>query len=76
MKFASLSYIASNSTEAFKRFPFTILSSIIAMSIGLFLIEEKRHIDNIFPYVNALLTFALGIPLFFCAKIFLETKDS
>jgi hypothetical protein len=39
------------------------------------MVEYEDGISNFFPFVNLLLTFALGIPLYFSADVFSYAKD-
>ncbi|WP_200975846.1 DUF4153 domain-containing protein [Echinicola sp. 20G] len=74
MKLPSLSYLNDHAQKALNRFPMVILSVIVATAIGNYLVEFQDIISNPFPYINGMLTGALGISLFFCAKIFWEKK--
>lgn len=74
MKIPSIDYLREKAIQSFLRFPLSILSSALAVSIGIFLIENGDDLENIFPYLNALLCLALGIPLFFLSSVFGETK--
>jgi hypothetical protein len=69
MKLPSITYLVSNAKESLTRFPLTILSSFIAVAVGIYLTECGKDISNIFPYINVLLCMALGIPLYFCAVV-------
>ncbi|MBL4887745.1 MAG: DUF4153 domain-containing protein, partial [Flavobacteriaceae bacterium] len=69
MKLPSLDYLFNKSKESFLRFPLTILSSIVAACIGIYMVEFEDEIKNFFPYINLLLTAALGIPLYFFVSI-------
>ena len=69
MKLPSIQYLFKNAKNSFVRFPLTILSSLVAVVIGIYLTECHKSIDNIFPYINIILTSSLGISLFFCATI-------
>lgn len=72
MKLPSIDYLISKSKESFVRFPLTVLSSLLAVSLGIYLIEFGEDTANPLPFVNLLLTAALGVPLYFCATIFAE----
>lgn len=74
MKLPSLQYLAQNARRSFLRFPFTIVSSLLAVGIAIFLNEAENEITNIFPYLNLMLCAALGISLFFCADVFAQSK--
>ena len=70
MKFLSLKYLLTNAKSSFLRFPLVIISSFIAVVISISLFEYGDEIINKLPYINALLTFYLGVPLFFCITVF------
>ena len=74
MKLPSIQYLFKNAKNSFVRFPLTILSSLAAVVIGIYLTECHKSIDNIFPYINIILTSSLGISLFFCATIISNKK--
>ena len=73
MKLPSIHYLVSNAKVALLRFPLTILSSLVAVIVAIYLVEYNDEIDNLFPYVNLLLTAALGIPLYFSVSVFTES---
>lgn len=75
MKLPSLNYLAQHAGHAFLRFPFSIICGFSGASIAIYLAEKNDEIKNLFPYVNLLLTFGLGIPLFFCADVFSYAKE-
>jgi hypothetical protein len=70
MKLPSLHYLAQNAARGFLRFPFTLISALVAVIFGVYMAENHEDIKNIFPYLNGLLTALLGIPLFFCVAVF------
>lgn len=70
MKLPSVDYLYQKTKSSFLRFPLTILSAFIAVIIAIYLTEYNKEINNTFPYINSMLTAALGIPLFFCVTIF------
>lgn len=72
MKLPSLSYLYTNAKYSLKRFPLTIISSIIAVAIGIYLVEIEPGATAIFPFIHALLAFALGIPVFFILGVLSE----
>lgn len=74
MKLPSIVYLVDSLKTSFLRFPLTILSASVAVCIGVYLTEYYDEIDNQFPYINLLLTSALGIPLYFCISIFGSKK--
>jgi hypothetical protein len=69
MKLPSLSYLITSAKKSLVRFPLTVFSSLVAVVLGIYLIECHDDITNIFPYINLILTLSLGIPLYFCATI-------
>jgi hypothetical protein len=74
MKLPSINYLIQNAKDSFKRFPLTIISSLIAVIFGIYLIENGKDIDNIFPYINIMLCMSIGIPLYFCVTIISNKK--
>src|SRR5215216_3119271 len=74
MKLFSLNYLTISAKESFFRFPLSIISSLISISIGIYLIEYNNDIINLFPYINLMLCTTLGISLFFCADVFSDSK--
>src|SRR5690606_19976322 len=72
MKFPSLDYQIQNARQSFLRFPLAILSAFAGTLIGIYLVEVQEVEDNLFPLINLMLCFALGIPLYFAAHIFVE----
>jgi hypothetical protein len=74
MKLPSLQYLTQNAGRSFLRFPLTIITSFIAVCIGIYLTEFYDDIKNIFPFINVMLCAALGIPLFFCVDVFAYNK--
>ena len=74
MKLPSINYLAQNAKDAFTRFPLTIISSLIAVILGVYLIENGKDIDNTFPYINLMLCMSIAIPLYFCATIISNKK--
>jgi hypothetical protein len=74
MKLPSLHYLGQNARQSFLRFPLSIVSAFIAVCIGIYLNENHQDIANSFPFINAMLCLALGIPLFFCVAVFTSNK--
>ncbi|MBU2914701.1 DUF4153 domain-containing protein [Reichenbachiella agariperforans] len=72
MRLPSLLYLKQKAFEGFHNFPFTILAAIAGSSIAIYLTEYEHDIDNLFPYINGLLIFALAIPLFFSVSIMIR----
>lgn len=76
MNFPSISYLARQAKDSLLRFPLTLLSAAIAVTIGIYLIENNKDFDNLIPLMNIMLCAALGIPLLFCATIFSDNSNS
>ncbi|MBP9152888.1 MAG: DUF4153 domain-containing protein [Flavobacteriales bacterium] len=76
MKLVSINYLVNRSKESLLRFPLTILSALLGVAMAIYLIEYGKDTPNLFPYINFLLTSALGIPLFFCAAVVAQKRDS
>ncbi|MFC2109873.1 DUF4153 domain-containing protein [Bacteroidota bacterium] len=74
MKLPSLHLLATNAKKSLIRFPLTLLAAFLGVTISIYLVENKKEIDNMFPYINFLLTAALGIPLFFSTSIYCSSK--
>ena len=70
LRFPSLDYLSTQARQSLWRFPLTILSAFIAVTLAIFLIETEEQTFNRFPYINAMLCAALGISLYFCVAIF------
>ncbi|BDD05615.1 DUF4153 domain-containing protein [Aureibacter tunicatorum] len=75
MKIPSLNYLKEQALKSASRFPLSLASAFIGSAIAIYLVENERSIDNIFPLVNLMLTLALAIPTFFCAQV-LSEKES
>ena len=71
MKFPSLHRLNEESLKAAQRFPLSLLSSILATILLIYIVEKDSFTDNL-PLLNLLMTLALGIPLFFSVEIFSE----
>lgn len=69
MKLPSFNYLLSNARHTFFRFPLTLITSAIAVFVGIYLVENENQVKNYFPFVNLMLTASIGIPLFFSATI-------
>lgn len=74
MKLPSINYLITSTKDSLKRFPLTILSSLIAVTLGIYLIENEKDISNMFPFINAMLCMSIGIPLYFCVTIISNKK--
>ena len=75
MKLPSIHYLVNNAKASLIRFPLTITSALIGVTISIYLTEKWDGINNALPFVNILLTAGIGIPLFFCAKIISERRE-
>ncbi|WP_017733706.1 DUF4153 domain-containing protein [Nafulsella turpanensis] len=75
LRFPSLAYLGFQARQSFRRFPLSILSAIIAVVIGIFLVETEEQVFNRFPYINAMLCATLGISLYFCTTIFASRQQ-
>ncbi len=75
MKLPSINYLLTKSKESLLRFPATLLSALVSVCIAIYLIEYNDDIKNYFPYINILITSALGIPLFFGLSIFNSSQN-
>jgi hypothetical protein len=73
MKFPSISQVNKDAGIAFKRFPLSLIFAFISAVLACYLIEIDFN-DTYLPYLNLLLTSALGLPLFFCFDTFLEKQ--
>ena len=69
MKLPSINYLYQQAKSSAFRFPLTLLSSFLAVGVGIYLAEYEGVIDNMFPLLNTMLCLALGIPLFFCINV-------
>ena len=72
MHLPSISYLLNAARHSLLRFPLTLICAFFGVCLSIYLIEFEDSITNYFPYINSLITFALGIPLFFCVSIFCE----
>ncbi|MDO6736756.1 DUF4153 domain-containing protein [Wenyingzhuangia sp. 2_MG-2023] len=70
MKFLSIRYLYNNAKDSFLKYPLVVLSAFVAVVLSLVLVEYDDEITNKLPCINALLTFSLGVPLFFCISVF------
>ena len=75
MKLPSIHYLIQSAKLAFIRFPLTIISSLIASILGIYLVENGKEITNLFPYINIMLCMSIGIPLYFCATTIAQKKQ-
>ncbi|MCB9361302.1 MAG: DUF4153 domain-containing protein [Flavobacteriales bacterium] len=75
MQLPSINYLYQKAKNSAVRFPLTLISSLLAVTIGIYLAEQEGVVGNLFPYINAMLCLALGIPLFFCVNVFTKKLD-
>lgn len=75
MKLPNINYLVNKTKESFLAFPITIISAFIAVCISIYYVEFKNSIKHEFIFINLILTFYLGIPLYFCST-FLKPKTS
>lgn len=71
MRLNSIQRLNEDAFQAARRFPLSLLSSILATMLAIYLVE-KENFDGNLQLLHLLLTLALGIPLFFSIDIFLE----
>ncbi|MCP4457968.1 MAG: DUF4153 domain-containing protein [Cytophagales bacterium] len=75
MKIPSLKYLKDEAVSSAVRFPLTLLSALIGVSVAVYLVEFDHDIDNQLPFVNLLLVSALGLVLFFSINIYKDKKQ-
>lgn len=75
MKLPSIHYLIKSAKDSFIRFPLTIISSLIASILGIYLVENGKEITNLFPYINIMLCMSIGIPLYFCVTTIAQKKQ-
>ena len=73
MKFPSIAQVQKDGRSAASRFPFSLLFGLLAAGLSCWMIEIDPAED--LRLLNLLLTFALGIPLYFCIAVFAERKN-
>ncbi|MCO5142542.1 MAG: DUF4153 domain-containing protein [Oligoflexia bacterium] len=71
LQFKSISYIYENAKDALIRFPFVLLSALIAFIDIVYNIENNKNSDDYLSFYF----FALGIPLFLALRLFLESFE-
>lgn len=72
MRFPSIVQLQKDGASAAMRFPLSLLFGFLAAGLGCWIIEMEPVED--LRLVNLLLTFALGIPLYFCIDVLAERK--
>lgn len=69
MKLPSINYLLISAKNSLIRFPLTILCSLIAVILAIYLTEYGKYDSEMLPYINVMLCASIGIPLFFCTTI-------
>lgn len=75
LKFNQSGNLYRETGNTLKRFPLSLCLAVIAVIVGMTMIYNFSHeltIDNFYFHLAALLTALLGLPLFFCIKVFSE----
>ncbi len=75
MKLPSIEYLAHHTKVSFLRFPLTVISALVGVIIGIYMVECREDLENTFPYINTMLCAGLGIPLFFCTTVLAEKRN-
>lgn len=75
MKIPSINYLFAQARTAATRYPLTLISALIGVTIGIYLVEYESVTPNIFPLINVMLCSAIGIPLFFCIEVFTDKNN-
>jgi hypothetical protein len=75
MKLPSINYLFAQARTAATRYPLTLISALIGVTIGIYLVEYESVTPNIFPLINVMLCSAIGIPLFFCIEVFTDKNN-
>ncbi|MBI2281418.1 MAG: hypothetical protein HYU68_12135 [Bacteroidetes bacterium] len=75
MKLPSINYLVAQAKTAATCYPLTLISALIGVSIGIYLVEYENVTSNIFPLINVMLCSAIGIPLFFCIEVFTDKNN-
>ncbi|MCH9032623.1 MAG: DUF4153 domain-containing protein, partial [candidate division Zixibacteria bacterium] len=73
-RFPSYEYLLKAAGLAFARFPFTILSSILGVVVGIYLVELEGSLDEEYFSQKLLMVSALGLPLFTALAVFSERQ--
>ncbi|MTI19683.1 DUF4153 domain-containing protein, partial [Fulvivirga sp. RKSG066] len=73
IKLPSLNAIIDRAAHSFLRFPLSILSSVAAAAIAMYLFETEPREPQLY-LINLMLCFALGIPLFFSVGILSDKR--
>ena len=75
VKIPSVDYLIAQSKASLLRFPLVVVSAVMASVLAICLVEIHDGVVNRMPYINSLLSTALGIPLFYCLKTLIERKE-
>ncbi len=75
MKLPSIDFLLKEGIRSFRKFPLAILSAIIAVSVGLYLVGIDPSVVSL-TLVNILLCGYLGVPLFISVKVFTDMVHS
>ncbi|MEB2775595.1 DUF4153 domain-containing protein [Algoriphagus sp. D3-2-R+10] len=73
MRFPSIAQLQNDGISSAIRFPLSLLFGFLAAGLGCWMLEIDPVED--LRLLNLLLTFALGIPLYFCIDILAEKKN-
>jgi len=73
MKIPSIKILLSGAKETFLRFPFVILTSILASFFMIYIIDGNIDAVNTYIYYKLVMTFFLGIPLLLALKLHSES---
>jgi hypothetical protein len=72
MKLPSIKLLIDEAGKSAKRFPLTLISATVGVSVAVYLIEHEGNVENIFPYINLMLVSALGLVGFFGIAVYNE----
>ncbi len=72
MRLPSVDFLYNSAKKSLKRFPLSLISSLIAVVIAIYLVEKETESADDFLLINLMLVAALGIPFYFCASVLKE----
>jgi len=75
MKLPSISHLSEALATSFKRFPTTVISAFIAVSLGVYLVSGGKNLTDNLILINLILTFAIAVPLSVAATLCMEQKN-
>ena len=75
MKIPSIKYLTDEAVRSVKRFPLTIISAFLGVSIAVYLVEIDQNFSDILPLFNLLLVSALGLVLFLSVSIYRDKVE-